>query len=114
MAKLDNVDKTCVDCGVLMVNVSPMKKYCESCARKRKRLATVRHAERKKTANMVKQQMKQVRNPNAKYCAGCEHWSSDDNCHCCNYIFNMGHRRPCPPGKDCTVRKNKRKRKETK
>lgn len=24
---------------------------------------------------------------------------------CCNYIFLVGSRRPCPPGKDCTVRK---------
>ena len=30
---------------------------------------------------------------------------------CCNYIFMEGKRRPCPPGKDCTVKTKKRKKK---
>ena len=27
----------------------------------------------------------------------------------CNYIFIMNKRRPCPPGKDCTVKLKKKK-----
>lgn len=26
---------------------------------------------------------------------------------CCNYIFMKGHSRPCPPGKECTVKEKK-------
>lgn len=28
---------------------------------------------------------------------------------CCNYIFVQGEKRPCPPGKDCTERREKTK-----
>ena len=40
---------------------------------------------------------------NAKYCRDCVYWGGEyTNNYCCNYIFCEGHRRPCPPGKDCT------------
>lgn len=36
-------------------------------------------------------------------CEGCLHWySAYENNRCCNYIFDVGHRRPCPPGAKCT------------
>lgn len=38
-------------------------------------------------------------------CAGCRHFRGRFVINrCCNYIFDMGHRRPCPPGSLCTVR----------
>lgn len=39
-------------------------------------------------------------------CVGCVHYYGyyRDN-KCCNYIFDTGHRRPCPPGAACTVKK---------
>lgn len=38
-----------------------------------------------------------------KPCEGCLHWYGDyENNRCCNYIFDVGHRRPCPPGEKCT------------
>lgn len=42
--------------------------------------------------------------PDTRRCMRCVyfHGKADENC-CCNYIFDRGHRRPCPPGKDCTV-----------
>ena len=47
-------------------------------------------------------------------CAGCIHFGwANSSLGCCNYIFNTGHRRPCPPGKGCTV-KTKKRRKEKK
>lgn len=47
-----------------------------------------------------------------KYCENCIYfhgWS--DNGLCCNYILMKGVSRPCDPGKGCTVKiKRKRKR----
>lgn len=28
---------------------------------------------------------------------------------CCNYIFKVGQRRPCPPGKGCTVKETRKR-----
>ena len=33
---------------------------------------------------------------------------------CCNYLFQVGKRRPCPPGKDCTAKETKKRKKEKK
>lgn len=39
-------------------------------------------------------------------CKGCLHWYGGCfNNKCCNYIFDMDARRPCPPGKRCTVKR---------
>jgi hypothetical protein len=36
-------------------------------------------------------------------CTGCWHWRGDFY-KTCNYIFDMGRKRPCEPGKECTER----------
>lgn len=41
-------------------------------------------------------------------CSGCAY--EDRSMHSCDYIFYMDHHRPCPPGKDCTVKKLRRRR----
>lgn len=39
-------------------------------------------------------------------CAGCVHfYGLYQNNVCCNYIFDMGRRRPCPFGQGCTVKR---------
>ena len=35
MAKQRLVDKPCIDCGVLMIGVQPMRQRCPECAKKR-------------------------------------------------------------------------------
>jgi len=42
--------------------------------------------------------------PDTSRCVSCLyfHGQFDENC-CCNYIFDVGERRPCPPGAACTV-----------
>ena len=38
-------------------------------------------------------------------CDGCFHYYGMFRCNKgCNYIFDRGHRRPCPPGIECTVK----------
>lgn len=38
----------------------------------------------------------------ARACRGCDYQAGGKYC---DYIGIVGHRRPCPPGKDCTVKK---------
>lgn len=44
---------------------------------------------------------------------GCAHFygAYRDN-KCCNYLFDTGHRRPCPPGAACTVREKATKKRK--
>ncbi len=37
-------------------------------------------------------------------CKGCGYAIRLDGDWCCDYLGITGHRRPCPPGADCTVR----------
>jgi uncharacterized Fe-S cluster-containing MiaB family protein len=40
-----------------------------------------------------------------KHCKGCYHYRHGiSNVYMCSYIFDVGKRRPCPPGKKCTVK----------
>ena len=44
---------------------------------------------------------------NDPYCDGCfyyRHLSTDGASRCCHYIFVTDTKRPCDPGKDCTVK----------
>lgn len=39
-------------------------------------------------------------------CEGCLHfYGAYKHNRCCNYMFDTGHRRPCPPGDQCTVKR---------
>jgi hypothetical protein len=100
MAKWKPVDKNCEDCGELMVQVAPQKRFCPECARKRNK----KSIEESHAKDVVAQMFV---NPHAKYCFGCVYWRSEYGSKYCNYIFDEGHRRPCMPGKDCTEKKTK-------
>ena len=107
-----SVDKPCEDCGILMVNVTPRRKYCRDCAIKWQREYQRKFRRKKKAEQEAKVQAQQryIENKNKDYCDGCEYWCGDyKNNYCCNYIFVEGYSRPCPPGKDCTVKKPKKK-----
>lgn len=46
-------------------------------------------------------------------CKGCVHWRGRYwGSQSCNYIFDTGHSRPCPPGAECTVKETEDARKE--
>ena len=38
-------------------------------------------------------------------CKGCAYAAQLSGAWCCDYLQIVGHRRPCPPGEGCTVRK---------
>lgn len=43
-----------------------------------------------------------------RWCRGCKYLSSAGCSGCCDYLLMTGKRRPCPIGKDCTVREYKK------
>lgn len=110
MSILDKVDKPCEDCGVLMVNVAPMRKICHACAKKRAKKNKKKYRTERPTGKTDKKIMPPISNPNEKYCRDCYYWTGmNSGCYCCNYIFYENRKRPCPPGKDCTVKRRKRR-----
>lgn len=41
-----------------------------------------------------------------KHCPGCLYYHAYYRVNlCCNYLLDTGHRRPCPPGVQCTAKK---------
>ena len=50
------------------------------------------------------------------YCMNCKHYrrAGADTLKMCHYIFDKDMMRPCPPGKDCTVKELKRRKKNGK
>lgn len=43
-----------------------------------------------------------------KHCLGCWYYAKIcESIYCCSYLDREDKRRPCPPGKNCTVRKEK-------
>lgn len=114
MAYTEKVDKNCEDCGVLLVQVTPTRRLCYDCARKRQRANKTHYRTVKGKKCKGVTLGTPIPNPNTKYCKGCVYWGGGyKNNACCNYIFCEGHSRPCPPGKDCTekiIGKRKRSR----
>ena len=93
--------QNCLDCGVLMERCGVARKRCPECAR----IAALKQAaEYKKKKRLGIVIPKTTPDRSGKYCEGCDYYYGD-SCKTCNYIFITGHRRPCPPGKDCTVKK---------
>ena len=46
-----------------------------------------------------------------KNCRNCVYFGGMSDCACtCNYIFMEDKKRPCPPGKGCTVKKKRSSR----
>ena len=110
MASKKRVTKPCEDCGTLLVDVVLTRKLCYDCAKKRQR-EYQRNYKRAKPRTEKKPESPII-NTNKKYCKGCIYWhGAYRDYEMCNYIFDVGHRRPCPPGNDCTEKvKGKRLR----
>ena len=48
-----------------------------------------------------------------RYCNGCRYLSKGTNFWCCDYLFIVGKRRPCPAGTECTEKLLKKKKRAT-
>lgn len=94
-------DTVCCDCGIPLPGVGAKRKRCPDCAEKRKMLWHVEHrgvVPRGVTAEELQ-----------RPCKGCSYLGGGIYIdRTCNYIFMEGHRRPCPPGERCTVKKLKK------
>lgn len=97
-------DVVCCDCGVLMKNVCVSRRRCPECARKHAREQNKQHMREVRNIPLAQPQ---IVNKNKEGCDGCKYfygtWIPS-----CNYIFEEDKRRPCPPGKECTVKVRKR------
>lgn len=82
--------RICEMCGALIENVGATRKYCDQCLR-------FRNAHREISKGLV------FSNNN---CSDCRFFQGGS----CSYIFIVGHRRPCPPGWECTVKELRRKK----
>lgn len=106
-------DVTCMDCGLLMKNASATRKRCPECQRKH-HLEENKHYMREVRNTTVAKPKKTKKGETG--CEGCVYFFADYAVNnCCNYIFIKDKPRPCPPGKDCTVkieRKGYREKKE--
>lgn len=102
-------DTVCVDCGAKLEQVGANRKRCDDCAKKRNRKNRAEYMRR------VRQTTGRVEHPKPvkDYCEGCIFYDGEyDSNKCCNYFLDTGMRRPCPPGKGCTVKKTKKAKAE--
>lgn len=101
--------KACIDCGLVMENCPGARKRCPECAKIWARMQNAsarKEAKRRKKMGIVIPKITPTLS--SKYCNGCVYYSGGfENNKTCNYIFMEGHSRPCPPGKDCTVKVKK-------
>lgn len=93
-------DVECCDCGILMKNVGASCKRCPECQEQHALIQNREYMRRVKGITMLPAP---IQNPNSKYCEDCVYFQGY-SMRCCNYIFIEDKRRPCPPGKDCTVK----------
>ena len=96
-------DVVCCDCGALMEGVSAKRKRCPECAHKHKTDITREGMRRLRGSAPVESSMMENRDTDG--CEGCIFFRGGFEVNrCCNYIFIMKKRRPCPPGEGCTVK----------
>lgn len=100
-------DIACCDCGVLMENVGARRQRCDECQAKHK---IIQNREYMRSIRGIQTAFTPIK-PNAsrRYCEGCVYYKGEYEMNlCCNYMLDTGKRRPCPPGKGCTVKTRKK------
>lgn len=106
---LEDVPVRCVDCRVVIPNAGPMCKRCPECARRRNLEQARRNRQEHPTVGSTRD-ISEAQARMQRPCIGCAYFGGENNVNnSCNYIFIEDKRRPCPPGKDCTVKKPKKK-----
>ena len=96
-------DIICCDCGVLMKKVGTSRKRCAECQAKHKLVVNREYMRIVRGVTELPTPIKP--NPSREGCEGCAYYrGAFDINKCCNYYLDTGIRRPCPPGKECTVK----------
>lgn len=99
----------CVDCGAELPGAAGMRRRCDACNTARrleqqKGYTNKRKAVAPKSVVEIAQEQRKLQEP----CDGCAYFGGEHYINrSCNYIFIEGHSRGCPPGADCTKRKEK-------
>ena len=103
----------CEGCGVVIPNAGNNRRFCAKC----NRLRSIERSQKRYQEQLKVQQqaagdrldVPQTQEQMQKHCKGCVYLGGHPDYRTCNYIFIEDKRRPCPPGKDCTVKKLKKK-----
>lgn len=109
------VDKPCEACGVIMRDVDPQRRFCYKCTSKRRSANSTIWRQKQREQRKLEPVVTDVSDNDsiARYCRGCTYWGGgNESAACCNYIFMEGQRRPCPPGKGCTVKRLRKGRRQ--
>ena len=107
-------DKRCPICREVFTPTVNWQKICARCNKyfytneARDHQRSIDAARRLYLADMAVQGVKVSDWPAAPGCEGCSYWRTigcNAGKEACHYCFDTGERRPCLPGKNCTVRK---------
>ena len=104
----------CEGCGVVIPNAGSNRKWCPECSRQRGIEQARRYRQEHRPVQGQQQvagdclDVPQTQEQRQKHCKGCVYLGGHPDYRTCNYIFIEDKRRPCPPGKDCTVKKLKK------
>lgn len=94
-------DKRCELCRQVFTPVSGRQIYCKEC--RDFLLACGRDKAKAKALVFHKAELSF-----APGCDGCVYWREAGTAiNACHYLLDEGHKRPCVPGKNCTVRRDK-------
>lgn len=108
-------DKICTCCDRKYKSKSRNKRLCPDCAaqklekRKKKTRAGYKKPHAAKKAPRAASATTASKKPDVRKCKACFYSARlSNNTTICDYILLVGHRRPCPPGAECTCYKEKK------
>lgn len=103
-------DKICACCGSIIPNAHHKTVYCKQCKSEymgsKQKEQQAEYKARQRAKNAMANPPKPKEKTTDSFCEGCIYF---DSYRVCNYYLITDIRRPCPPGKGCTVRAKKRK-----
>lgn len=102
----------CADCGTLMEGASAKRRRCPQCAEKWAKEYNRRQMRERRNLQQEVYSIVDVDKDQAEMqrpCIGCAYFTGmSAYARTCNYIFVEDHSRGCPPGKNCTKRKERK------
>lgn len=103
-------DRRCDICHAVYTPRSNRSLYCDECHPLMRRFKDPRRVLQIRRAEAKRRKKPWSDYPAAPGCEGCTYWRQNDRGNrSCNYYLDTLMRRPCCPGKNCTVRIDKRR-----